>query len=71
MTLNVVVERTDHNWGAYTLDGIGVIATTGATREEAVENFRKALKSHLELMHKEGFDTPDVTQLNLHELALV
>lgn len=70
-SLTVIVERAGQNWCAYTPDDIGVVVATGQTREETLENFRAALKTHLEVMREEGLPTPDVAELSIRETMLV
>ena len=69
--LTVVLEKTATNWCAYTPDDIGVVVATGQTRDEVVENFRSALRSHLEVMAEEGLPVPTVSGLEIRELAAV
>jgi predicted RNase H-like HicB family nuclease len=72
MTLNVIIEKMSSNWCAYTPDDdLGVIAVAGQTREEAVSNFRSALKDHLEVMRERGTEPPVVENLNVQELMPV
>lgn len=69
--LTVVLEKTATNWCAYTPDDIGVVVATGQTRDEVVESFRSALRSHLEVMAEEGLPVPIVSGLEIRELAAV
>jgi len=69
--LTVVLEKTVSNWCAYTPDDIGVIVATGRTRDEVVENFRSALKSHLEVMADEGLSVPTISRLEIREMTAV
>lgn len=69
--LSVILEKTATNWCAYTPDEIGVIVATGQTRDEVVENFRSALRSHLEVMADEGLPVPIITGLAIQETATV
>ena len=48
MKITVVLEQASNNWGAFTPDAIGSIIATGRTREETIENFRNALRFHLD-----------------------
>jgi predicted RNase H-like HicB family nuclease len=67
--LSVILEKTATNWCAYTPDDIGVVVATGQTRDEVVENFRSALRSHLEVMADEGLPVPAITELAIKETA--
>lgn len=69
--LSVILEKTATNWCAYTPDDIGVIVATGQTRDEVVENFRSALRSHLEVMADEGLPVPIIAELVIQETAAV
>ena len=69
--LTVILEKTPSNWCAYTPDDIGVVVATGQTRDEVVENFRSALRSHLEVMAEEGLPVPNVRGLEIRESAPV
>jgi len=71
MVLTVILEKTPTNWCAFTPDDIGVVVATGKTRDEVVENFRSALRSHLETMEDEGLSAPIVTGLEIREMAAV
>lgn len=65
--LTVILKKTASNWCAFTPDDIGVVVATGMTRDEVVENFRSALKSHLEVMAEEGMPLPTITGLEIRE----
>ena len=69
--LSVILGKTATNWCAYTPDDIGVIVATGQTRDEVVENFRSALRSHLEVMADEGLPVPIIAELVIQETAAV
>ena len=69
--LTVILEKTTTNWCAYTPDDIGVVVATGQTRDEVVENFRSALRSHLAVMTEEGLPVPIITGLAIQETAAV
>ncbi len=64
----MVLDKADNNWCAFTPDDIGVIVATGATCDEAVTEFRSALRFHLESMRREGLPVPDVRELEVREL---
>lgn len=54
----VILEPGEKNWGAYSPDVPGCIAT-GATRDEVEKLFREALEFHLEGMVEEGLAIPE------------
>lgn len=70
-TVNVVLDKTETNWCAYTPDDIGVVFSTAPTREEVIVSFCEALKGHLEAMTDEGLETPTVENINVQELIAV
>ena len=67
MKVDVIAERAGQNWCDYTPDDIGVVVSTGQTREETIKNFRAALRTHLEVMREEGLPTPEVAELEIRE----
>lgn len=69
--LSVILEKTATNWCTYTPDDIGIVVATGQTHDEVVENFRSALRSHLEVMADEGLPVPIITGLAIKETAAV
>ncbi len=54
----VIYERGATNWGAYSPDVPGCIAT-GTSREEVERNFREALIFHLEGLKKDNLPIPE------------
>ena len=68
MKITVILEEGPNNWGAYTPDDIGCVLVTAPTRDEVIAQFRSALDFHLRGMREDGMDTPDVTELEFHEL---
>ena len=67
MTLTVVVEKTQENWGAYAPDMEDAVIATGDTREEAIQNFRDALLDLIDYKREQGRVVPDVTALEIRE----
>lgn len=53
----VVVEKAPANYSAYAPDLPGCVAT-GATREEAVDELRRAIRFHLESLREHGEPAP-------------
>ena len=49
----VVLERGEHNWGAYAPDILGCIST-GKNKEQTLHNFTEALQGHLDWMQRDG-----------------
>jgi predicted RNase H-like HicB family nuclease len=58
MRYAVVIERAAGNYSAYSPDVPGCVAT-GATREEARQEFREALAFHLEGLRESGEPLPE------------
>ncbi len=67
MTLTVVVEKAQENWGAYAPDLEDAVIATGDTREEAIQNFRDALFDLFDYKREQGRDVPDVTAFEVRE----
>jgi len=69
MKMNVILEKADSNWCAYTPDDGFCIVATGRTRDKVIEQFQGALFQHLEAMKSEGLEVPDVTELEIREVV--
>ena len=67
MTLTVVVEKAQENWGAYAPDLEDAVIATGDTREEAIQNFRDALLDLFDYKREQGRVVPDVTAFEVRE----
>ena len=57
----VVIERSDHNYGAWVPDLDGCVAT-GATLDEVKVHIREAIEFHIEGMLLNGEDVPSPSQ---------
>ena len=53
----VVLERAEENWGAYSPDILGCIAT-GRTPEETMKRYEKSLRMHLQGLQEDGLPVP-------------
>ena len=53
----VVIQKSSKNYGAYSPDVLGCVAT-GKTIEETLQNMHSALQFHLEAMAEDGEDLP-------------
>lgn len=71
MKMNVMLEKAEHNWCAYTPDEGFCIIATATTRDKVIEQFQGALRQQLEVLRSEGRDIPDVTKLEVHEIVPV
>ena len=58
MQYTIVIERSPRNYAAYAPDLPGCIAT-GATREEAVREMRRAIAFHIEGLREHGEPVPE------------
>ena len=67
MTLTVVLERTENNWGAFAPDLADSVVATGDTKQETIENFRDALLDLFDDKREQGQVPPDVTNLEIRE----
>ena len=56
----IVIEKAGANYGAYSPDLPGCIAT-GATREEAEKNMIEAMEMHLQALRESNLPIPDPT----------
>lgn len=54
----IVIQKSAHNYGAYSPDVPGCVAT-GATVEETISNMREALEFHLEGLLEDGEQLPE------------
>ena len=57
MRYTIVVERSPENYAAYAPDLPGCVAT-GATRDETVEEMRRAIRFHIESLREHGEPVP-------------
>lgn len=57
MKYTIVIEKAPNNYAAYAPDLPGCI-TTGATRDEVVEQMREAAEFHLEGLCRDGDPVP-------------
>lgn len=69
MKMNVILEKAERNWCAYTPDEGFCIVVTGRTRDKVIQQFQGALLQHLEAMRSEGMTAPDVTELEIREVV--
>ena len=60
MRYAIVIERAEHNYGAYVPDLPGRVAT-GQTIEETRSEIREAIEFHLEGMREDGSPLPGPT----------
>ena len=58
MQYTIVIEKSPRNYAAYVPDLPGCVAT-GATREEAVEEIRSAIRLHVESLRAHGEPVPE------------
>ncbi len=58
MRYTIVIEKSPANYAAYAPDLPGCVAT-GATREEAVEEMRRAIEFHIESLREHGDPVPE------------
>lgn len=58
----VVIEKGDHNFGAYVPDLPGCV-TTGKSAEGAMRNIRQAIEFHLDGLARDGEPIPEPSSL--------
>ena len=56
----VIIEKANGNYSAYSPDVPGCVAT-GATREEAEQEMKRALQMHIDGMTEDGLPLPEPT----------
>ena len=57
MQYTIVIERSPGNYAAYAPDLPGCVAT-GATRDETVDQMRRAIQFHIESLREHGEPVP-------------
>jgi predicted RNase H-like HicB family nuclease len=63
-----IIEKAPRNYGVFSPDVVGCVSS-GATMEEAIENFREALQSHFEVMLDHGEFIPESQPVETHVTA--
>ena len=58
MRYSIVIEKSPANYAAYAPDLPGCVAT-GATREETVDEMRRAIEFHIESLCRHGDPVPE------------
>jgi len=58
----VVIEKAEASFSAYVPDLPGCVAT-GATKEEAEQNIREAIRFHLDGLREDGLAIPEPTSV--------
>jgi predicted RNase H-like HicB family nuclease len=61
----VLIEKGPTSYGAYAPDVPGCVAV-GKTSQEALQRFREALQSHIELMQEDGDSLPEAEHVEAH-----
>ncbi len=61
----IVIEKCNNNYGAYSPDVLGCIAT-GDSIEETIENMRSAIAFHLDGMSEDGEQLPEPQPIAKH-----
>lgn len=71
MKIEVIVEGSGESWAASSDSPAlhGAVGAVGDTRDEAIEQFRSAVKFHIEGLREDGQDVADVTELEIRELV--
>ncbi len=60
MQYAIIIEKAEHNYGAWVPDLPGCIST-GKTIEETKRNIQEAIEFHLEGMREDGLPVPEPT----------
>ncbi|MDH4128927.1 MAG: type II toxin-antitoxin system HicB family antitoxin [Spirochaetota bacterium] len=58
MEYTILLEKGINNWSAYCPDLPGCVST-GRTKEETINNMKKAIEFHIEGIKKDGDNVPE------------
>jgi predicted RNase H-like HicB family nuclease len=68
--LKIIIEKHPDGYVAYPLGVKGVIVGEGNTYEEALADVKSAIKFHIETFGKEAFETDEILETFIAEVAL-
>ena len=68
--IKIIVEKHPEGYVAYPLELKGVVVGEGNTYEEALEDVKSAIKFHIETFGKEVFETEEVIETFVGEVAV-
>jgi predicted RNase H-like HicB family nuclease len=68
--LKIIVEKHPEGYVAYPLGLKGVVVGEGDTYEEALADVKSAIKFHIETFGKEVFDTDEIIETFIAEVAM-
>lgn len=68
--IKIIVEKHPDGYVAYPLGLKGVVVGEGNTYEEALADVKSAIKFHIETFGKEAFETKDVIETFVAEVAV-
>jgi len=68
--IKIIVEKHPEGYVAYPLGFKGVVVGEGDTYEEALADVKSAIKFHIETFGKEVFETEDIIETFIAEVAV-
>lgn len=68
--IKIIVEKHPEGYVAYPLELKGVVIGEGDTYEEALADVKSAIKFHIETFGKETFETGEIIETFVGEVAL-
>ena len=68
--LKIIVEKHPEGYVAYPLGLKGLVIGEGDTYEEALTDVKSAIKFHIETFGKEIFDTDEIIETFIAEVAM-
>ena len=68
--VKIIVEKHPEGHVAYPLGLKGVVVGEGDTYEEAIADVKSAIKFHIETFGKEAFETEDIIETFVAEVAV-
>ncbi len=68
--IKIIVEKHPEGYVAYPLGLKGVVVGEGNTYEEALADVKSAIKFHIETFGKEAFETKEIMETFIAEVAI-
>lgn len=68
--VKIIVEKHPEGYVAYPLGLKGVVVGEGDTYEEALADVKSAIKFHIETFEKEAFETEEIIETFVAEIAV-
>jgi len=68
--IKIIVEKHPEGYVAYPLGLKGIVVGEGDTYEEALTDVKSAIKFHIETFGKESFETEEIVETFVAEVAV-